>query len=384
MKRLFGVMVIAALLMSALALCGMPALADCGHNDWYFVSRTEATCEHGGETLFQCGVCGEYMTERTSALGHNFGSWKVVKEPTCSEEGREQSKCSRCGETKSRSISKTAHSFGTWKVVKEPTCSEEGREQSKCTRCGETKTRSINPKGHSFGSWKITREATDSAMGERTSTCAVCGSTQTDSYYPDGTLYRGIDSRESVAKMQQELIDIGLLNDVADGLFGRKTEQAVLDYQAQQGFEQTGIAFPQTLKSLSADWGYAIRAAAAQVSGTPLEGEPAAIDYTAAEGDFDGEWRCTGVILRDTAYLPQELGIDMHLEINGASVLLQNDGIAETAQVTGEIVAGTLAMRVEGDSGLNEYTVNLRQDGSLTASLPVTDEHDMLFLLTRE
>ena len=64
---------------------------------------------------------------------------------------------------------------------------------------------------------------------------------------PLPTLMRG-DINEDVRAMQQALIDMGYLNDVADGNFGRKTEAAVSAYQQDMGLAATGIADSATLK----------------------------------------------------------------------------------------------------------------------------------------
>ena len=48
--------------------------------------------------------------------------------------------------------------------------------------------------------------------------------------------------------MQQALIDMGYLDDAADGNFGRKTETAVAAYQKDMGLVETGIADSATLR----------------------------------------------------------------------------------------------------------------------------------------
>ena len=61
------------------------------------------------------------------------------------------------------------------------------------------------------------------------------------------TLMRG-NINEDVRAMQQALIDMGYLDDVADGNFGRKTEAAVKAYQEAMGLAGTGIADSETLR----------------------------------------------------------------------------------------------------------------------------------------
>ena len=63
------------------------------------------------------------------------------------------------------------------------------------------------------------------------------------------TLSRG--SRFSgVKELQQVLIDSGYLDDKADGIFGSRTEAAVMAWQADKGLEQTGIVTPEQLEKI--------------------------------------------------------------------------------------------------------------------------------------
>ena len=60
------------------------------------------------------------------------------------------------------------------------------------------------------------------------------------------TLYNG-SRGEAVRKLQQALIDLGFLNDKADGVFGNKTEEAVRKFQAANGLTADGICGSKTL-----------------------------------------------------------------------------------------------------------------------------------------
>ena len=55
---------------------------------------------------------------------------------------------------------------------------------------------------------------------------------------------------DEVAKLQEKLIAMGLLDDKADGKFGKKTGEAVAACQALMGFEETGIADAQLMNAL--------------------------------------------------------------------------------------------------------------------------------------
>lgn len=60
-------------------------------------------------------------------------------------------------------------------------------------------------------------------------------------------------SGEAVRDLQQMLMDMYILNDKADGVFGAKTETAVMAYQQQAGLGADGIVWPQTLDQLILD-----------------------------------------------------------------------------------------------------------------------------------
>ena len=55
---------------------------------------------------------------------------------------------------------------------------------------------------------------------------------------------------EDVKQLQQALIDLGYLNDVADGTFGTNTEEAVIRFQAVNGLSADGLAGVKTQELL--------------------------------------------------------------------------------------------------------------------------------------
>ena len=66
-------------------------------------------------------------------------------------------------------------------------------------------------------------------------------------------LKRG-NSGDEVVQLQQQLIDVGALDDQADGKFGKKTEKAVKDLQAYFGQKKTGRADKAFMDELSILW----------------------------------------------------------------------------------------------------------------------------------
>ena len=59
---------------------------------------------------------------------------------------------------------------------------------------------------------------------------------------------------DEVTELQQQLIDVGALDDTVDGKFGKKTEKAVKDLQAYFGQKKTGKADQKFMDELSILW----------------------------------------------------------------------------------------------------------------------------------
>ena len=66
-------------------------------------------------------------------------------------------------------------------------------------------------------------------------------------------LKRG-SSGEEVVRLQQQMIDVGALDDQADGKFGKKTEKAVKDLQGYFGQKKTGRAGQNFMDELIVLW----------------------------------------------------------------------------------------------------------------------------------
>lgn len=62
-------------------------------------------------------------------------------------------------------------------------------------------------------------------------------------------LYVG-SSGEDVKKLQQKLQELDFYHKEIDGLFGQGVEQAVKEFQQNQGFAADGVAGPSTLIAL--------------------------------------------------------------------------------------------------------------------------------------
>jgi len=90
---------------------------------------------------------------------------------------------------------------------------------------------------------------------------------------------------DEVKQLQQMLIDTGFLHDAADGIFGKKTQAAVMDYQLYCGAEESGVADEGLINDLTLLWQMAMGIEAE--SGAPIddEGYPPSCSFTT-----DGSW----------------------------------------------------------------------------------------------
>ena len=87
------------------------------------------------------------------------------------------------------------------------------------------------------------------------------------------TLYNG-SRGDAVRRLQQALIDLGFLNDKADGIFGKKTEDAVRKFQRANNLEADGLAGKKTQAILYAAENVGVSAPAAETA-APVETAPA-------------------------------------------------------------------------------------------------------------
>ena len=67
--------------------------------------------------------------------------------------------------------------------------------------------------------------------------------------YPEGTLYKGMKGHaDEIRELQQWLIDLGYLNDKANGKFGKNTQAAVKAFQQDHDLTADGVAWPETIE----------------------------------------------------------------------------------------------------------------------------------------
>ena len=227
----------------------------CPHSfgDWQVIQ--EPTCMAVKVEMRYCAICG-IAEERDGGLGdHQFGEWTVTKQPTCTAEGEREHTCTLCGTTQKEIMPKADHQYGEWTVTKQATCTEEGEREHTCRVCQYKEKQKVEKLPHDF-EWTIMTEPTDNSQGMRQRVCKVCGYAEAgEGFDPEGTIRRGARGEE-VSRMQQLLADQGYLDEnEADGIFGGKTEQALMAFQTDHGFTPDGVGWPQTLKKLNHDFG---------------------------------------------------------------------------------------------------------------------------------
>ncbi len=254
-KRLaFLLIALLALMLAASAEVYCPYFDAHGDHNWQQIGFTYPTCIEPGYVYLRCADCGTEDTIVNPPGGHN---WELLSS-------------------------------------QDSTCTSNGWQKEQCTECDLIRTVELPLADHKYSSWMVLTEASDSKAGVRARTCQVCGTQEQETFYPDGTLYRGGPNGQAVKDLQQMLIDLGFLRDRADGSFGKKTEQAVRDYQAHAGLEATGVAFPQTIHVLGVEWDAAREMEMENQGGTeaPGNGENAGgLQRPEVSGDTCQAWR---------------------------------------------------------------------------------------------
>ena len=290
---------IARLLLLLLALGALlltTALAECGEDHPFgpWKTKRSATCREAGLAFRYCRNCDHWEQKDLRKLPHTPGEWTVILEPTCSQHGREETHCTVCGDRVRRTIDALPHTEGEMVVEKEATCAANGKAvyicevcghkryekipslghdwgeasvtkaatcralgtaEQACLRCGRVQKLSLDRLEHEFGEWTVLTQPDGKKKGTREHTCTLCGQTKQERFYLEGTLYEDMPANEAVIRLQEMLRDLGLYNgSIRTGKFGEKTTQAVARFQKQCGLKQTGIADPETLERLEAEW----------------------------------------------------------------------------------------------------------------------------------
>jgi hypothetical protein len=158
------------------------------HEHTYKTKVVKATCIAKGYTIHKCDCGYEYRDTYTPLVDHSFKVDERV-DPTCTKDGYEKKTCKICGESITDRLSALEHQFTKWVETKHPACAEDGESKRQCTRCGHIEKKAIARTGHKYGAWVTT------SNGTQTRHCANCGSTQTrenitDNHYHTSTVQK--------------------------------------------------------------------------------------------------------------------------------------------------------------------------------------------------
>ena len=151
-----------------------------------WISDGNATCtEDGtkhGECVYGCGKKFENVPDTGSALGHWFRDYKESKAATCTENRERTATCERCTATETVTDRNTAlgHDWSDWAFVGEKAdCIKGGKMERHCRRtgCTEKETKTVDKTEHTW-TWVIVKEEgvnTDCTTGyKKHQVCSVC------------------------------------------------------------------------------------------------------------------------------------------------------------------------------------------------------------------
>ena len=77
---------------------------------------------------------------------HSWNSGVVTKAPSCTVDGTRTYTCTTCGEEKTESISAVGHNYGEWKIVEEATVFTPSQQIRVCSICGESERQNLGTK----------------------------------------------------------------------------------------------------------------------------------------------------------------------------------------------------------------------------------------------
>ncbi|MBO5936294.1 MAG: leucine-rich repeat domain-containing protein [Clostridia bacterium] len=152
-----------------------------GHD---FVLNTEksiaATCEKGGENIYECSRCTEIKREKVQKLGHTEIVFAEEIIPTCTKGGQTEGvSCTVCKKVLKDSVTREplGHDFvlNTEKSIA-ATCEKDGENIYDCSRCTETKSEKVDKTGHNLvaTTYTVVTDSTCKAEGTSKTYCSNC------------------------------------------------------------------------------------------------------------------------------------------------------------------------------------------------------------------
>ena len=146
-------------------------------------------------------------------------------------------------------------------------------------------------------------------------------------------------------------------------------DEASLSYDAEANslcMEQDGIEFVFTREM-------------------PEAFEAAPVRADASLEEFAGTWACTLVSLMGMQAAPEELGVNLGLSIDGATVALTLENFVDSVEVTleGAFADGALTVTLPTENEYEDdtvFTLQLLEDGSMSASSLMMDEEIVYYM----
>ena len=276
------------------------AIDPIGHDWGSWKVTKQATCAVTGTRTRTCKNCGQTQT-KDYIEDHTFSSWEMTVEPTCTQKGERVRTCQVCGLKDVQALDTiphdyawrvtlepTDHSSGTRTKVC-VVCGHDGGEESfdpegtlRRSDRGEDvynmqqllvqqgylnaggadgifggatekalkqfqSDEDVEPDGvawpqtlklldHQFGPWTTVKAMTRTEAGERMRVCTGCGYEQFETVEP-GVVFESGRRGEDIRAMQQMLKQLGYDPGNADGIYGKKLDNALARFAADHGIE---------------------------------------------------------------------------------------------------------------------------------------------------
>ena len=105
-------------------------------HSWNAVETVEATCQHGGYTLNECGNCHTQEKVNVTGISACHEEYEITVEATCDAEGVGVYTCRDCLKSREVVIEKHDHDYGEEVIA--PTCEEGGYTLHVCSVCNSS------------------------------------------------------------------------------------------------------------------------------------------------------------------------------------------------------------------------------------------------------
>ena len=111
---------------------------------WEENSRTESTCVVAGSVVYKNSLTGATKSEELPLSEHDYQETKH-EEATCTQDGITVQTCSVCGDEVTETTTATGHTAGEAVVTTAAGLFSEGEQITSCTDCGEVLTTEVLP-----------------------------------------------------------------------------------------------------------------------------------------------------------------------------------------------------------------------------------------------